>query len=358
MVNVINYQSSYGSWYKMKNIRDLSHYVKKITCCKRLQLIGLLFISLSASNSAFALRCADASNDSKELTDSIINIAVPQSAAEGTVIWRSENRTMTVRCWKEGYGNAEQIYAYMNPKKLAIGNGVSIGLVLNGQTMSTRVDRYEVPGVTAPRCNSADEPVCKRDYSMYFTASYYVYIAIAKPVPQGGNYTGADTLPVFQLDGVGGVNAFVGNNFNYILTGLSKIRFIPCEASVSVSPNNIDFGNLIANEGISVGSVAKSSDFKATVTKTCDTPFKLTALYSSPASKVDSSTLDLNNGVGLRVKNLQTSNYVQFGDVNEFADMTSTMSTEIPFLGELTWLSQKPTVGEFNTSITIDVYYN
>lgn len=345
----------------MKNIRDLCHYVKELKHFKKLQLISLLFISLSASNNAFALKCANDANDSASLTDTISSIAVPQTAASGTVIWRSENRTMTVRCWKEGGSGstpAEAIYAYMNPKNAAIGAGVSVGLVFNGQTMSTGVTRYLIPNAIVPSCWQSEQ-TCKYIYPLIFTASYYVYIAVAKPSPASGNYTGADTLSVFQLDGVGGVNATPNYNFNYMLSGLRNIRFIPCEANVSVYPNNIDFGAVVApTASTTLGSTVKSSNFKATITKSCDSPLKLTAVYSSSAPKIDENTLDLNNGLGLKVKDLNSNNYVKFGDVNDFADMTSSMSLDVPFSGELSWVSQNSTIGEFNTSMTIDVYYN
>ncbi len=73
----------------------------KINLCGAVfKLLFLLIVGLFTSSHAYALACKNASDGSAFLTDNIITATVPQTLPNGTVIWRSENRTMTVKCWK------------------------------------------------------------------------------------------------------------------------------------------------------------------------------------------------------------------------------------------------------------------
>lgn len=304
------------------------------------------------TSSAFALRCQSADNGSLGFSENIGSIAVPQSVPDGTVIWRSENRTMRVTCWKDHQGNAENVYLYPNPLRLPLGAGIEYGIILNGNTVD--MNAYQIPlPITIPVCNYSSE-VCKTSYPVNFTFDYNVFIK--KKGAATGNYSGFDIVTVFQLDGVGGLN--VEGNFTYSNSGLNSIRFMPCSANISVSPNVITFDSVNAYNAVIDAVAAPDKSFVATVVKDCSAPFKLTAQYTSPSSLAGTNGLNLGNGLKLSLKNTNTDQYVDFSNVAPFADMTSVMSVAVPFTTKLTYLSTSPTVGNYSTSITITVFYN
>ncbi|CNI11652.1 fimbrial protein [Yersinia aldovae] len=327
-----------------------------------IKLMPLLIIALLTSHSAYALVCKNADNGSAYLIENIGSIAVPQSLPDGTTIWRSENRTMRVQCWKERGQDgsteaaAENIYIYMDPGyRFYSSAGIDMGVTVNGITYPIAYGRYQLPGIVVPYCDK-DEATCRSTASVTFSMSYYVYVN-KQGTSRFGNYPN-DALTVFQIDGSGGLNSTPNSNFTYNLNGLSSIRFIQCDASVTVTPNNINFGDIVSPVNFNIGATAKTSNFKATVSKYCDSPFTVTAVYSSPAEKNSVDTLDLKNGLGLKVKNLNTNTYIQYGDVSSFADLTTNYTVDVPFQVELLWIKSNPTIGVFNTSITITVYYN
>ncbi|HGM5490614.1 TPA: hypothetical protein ACKP1B_002246 [Serratia fonticola] len=335
----------------------------KTQCAVVVKLFFILVVGLFTANNAYALACKNATDGSSYLNDALITATVPQTLPNGTVIWRSENRTMTIKCWKDQGTNgpteaaAENVYTYPNPSwGFAYGYGITVGIVANGQTIDINNYRTIIPGVVVPYCDQSSD-WCRDNASVTFTWNYYVYISKVGELI-GDHYEGDDFLTVFQIDGVGGLNTTPNSNFRYNIVGMDNIKFINCNAVVSVTPNNIDFGTIVAPKSVQVGQFAKSSNFKATVTKDCNSPFKLTAMYSSPAPKIGVDTLDMGNGLGVKVKNLSTNSYINYGDVNSFADLTTDNSVDVPFLAELSWIKNYANIGVFNSSITITVFYN
>ncbi|MGL5389661.1 MAG: fimbrial protein [Serratia sp. (in: enterobacteria)] len=342
----------------------INKLISKIIRCRLVfKLLGLLVIGLFTANNAYALACKNATDGNAYLTDNLTSASVPKSAPNGTVIWRSENRTMTVKCWKDQAGNggleaeAENVYTYLNPyASFQRGYGISIGIVANGQTIDMNNYRMIIPNVIVPYCNQGAD-WCRDNASVTFTWNYYVYIS--KVGDLFGDYYGADNyLPVFQIDGAGGLNTNPNSNFIYNISGMRNVRFINCNTTVSVTPSDINFGTIVVPENVQVGQLAKSSNFKATVTKDCSSPFKLTAIYSSPADKFGADTLDMRNGLGIKIKNIMTDSYIQYGDINSFADLSVNNSIDIPFAAELSWIKSVAALGVFNSSLTITVYYN
>ncbi|MGL5603161.1 MAG: fimbrial protein [Silvania sp.] len=316
------------------------------------KLIFIIGLSLLISNQALALRCQSADNGSLGFSENIGSIAVPQSVPDGTVIWRSENRTMRISCWKDRGGEAENVYLYPNPLRLPLATGIEYGIVLNGNTIDMNAYQVALP-ITIPVCNYSSE-VCKNSYPVVFTFSYNVFIK--KKGAATGYYSGFDAVNVFQLDGANGLN--VEGNFTYVNYGLNSIRFMPCSANISISPNVITFDTVNAFNAAINEVAAPEKTFTATVTKDCTAPFKLTAQYTSPSPLSDTTGLNLGNGLKLSLKNVNTSQYVDFSNVTPFADMTSVMSATVPFTTRLTYLSTSPTVGDYSTSVTITVFYN
>lgn len=316
------------------------------------KLLLLVGFSLIMANPAFALRCQSADNGTYSDIEPIGSIAVPQSVPDGTVIWRSENRTMDITCWKDQGGPAENVYLYPNPARVTLGPGLQYGIVLNGNTVDMTQYQIALP-IVIPACTYGSD-TCKSTYPVNFSFSYNVFII--KKGTVSGNYSGSDSFGVFQLDGINGLN--VDGSFRYSNTGLTSIRFIPCAASVTITPNNIVFDTVTAYGAVVGQAAAPAKDFSATVTKDCSAPFTLTAQYTSPSPLIGTNGLDMGNGLKLAVMNNTSGQFVDFTNTTPFADMTSAMSVTVPFTTNLTYLNTTPTTGNYSTSMTITVYYN
>lgn len=322
-----------------------------------LRMLFLLCLSLFTMENAYALKCMNANDQTFAFVENIGSVAVPVTAPDGTLIWRSENRTMNVTCWKDFGGSAEVPYAYFNPASASLGPGIRVGMNFNGTDVPDifSAAKLAVPGVTIPTCINT-QPWCKANSSTTFTISYYIYIK-KLGTPSGSNYAGPNTLDVFQLDGSGGLNVTPNSNYRYSTTNMQGIRFIACEAALSVSPSLIDFGTVGATSA-SANTVAASSNFNVNITKSCNDPVRLTATYSSPTSRLDANTLGVLNGVGVKIKNLTTGNYIQYSNVEDLADLTSVNSASVPYLAQMVWQNSSPALGAFSTTLTITAYYN
>lgn len=317
----------------------------------------LISLSLLTMENAYALKCVNSADQSTKFVENIGSVALPVTAPDGTLIWRSENRTMSVTCWKDQGGVPESPYAYFNPAAASVGPGIRVGMNFMGIDIPDVINapRIIVPGVTLDRC---DSPVsfCQNYKSVTFTISYYIYIN-KQGTPSGSYYSGPGTLAVFQLDGSGGLNVVPDSNYRYSTTNMQGIRFLACEANLAVSPNQVDFGTVAATSA-AAGVVAAERNFTINISKSCNDPVKLTTTYSSPSNKLDTNTLDVATGVGLKIKNLNTGNYIQYSDVEDLADLTSTNTASIPYLAQMVWENTTPALGQFNTAVTITAYYN
>lgn len=343
------------------------NYITKVKLNNQLQillkLVAVLFISFFAATNAYALKCAQSGTGSTSFTENIGSIKVPQNMADGTVIWRSENRTMSVQCWKDRGLNggpdaqAENAFYYINPDNESLGNGIALGIIANGADYDfASGPRVQVPNVTVPYYNQS-ESNCKASSSVTFTINYSLYIKKKGTPGVGPYFFYRMSLGVFQIDGSGGLNTTAGGNFKYYVSGLNSIYFIGCNASISVRPSTINFGNIVTPTPGSTGPAA-NANFVVNAMRSCDSPFVLTALYASAADKSDNSTLNLGNGLAMKVKNVTANRYIQYAGVESFADLTSSNSVDTPFTAELSWNGATPTQGAFSTAITITVFYN
>ncbi|CAI1708496.1 hypothetical protein [Serratia fonticola] len=335
---------------KIRFFFNIIYRMVKVNIKKLLFVVGL---SLLMSHQALALRCVNADDGATFFSENIGSIAVPQSVPDGTEIWRSENRTMRVTCWKDQGGAAENVYLYPNPYYQRLGPGIDYGIILNGNPIDMSQTKTMLPNLI-PQCPLGTESGCKASYSVNFTFNYTVLIKKKGTVT--GTYTGQDLRGVFQLDGVNGLNPT--QNFVYTNTGLSNIRFIPCSANISISPNNIVFDTVAPFDAVAGKPAAADKNFTATVTKDCSAPFALTAQYATSTPLLDNNNLNLGNGLKLGLVNNNTGQAVDFSNVTPFADMTSVMSVTVPFTTKLTYLNASPTLGNYSAAITITVYYN
>ncbi|MBK4435770.1 fimbrial protein, partial [Enterobacter hormaechei] len=77
---------------------------------------------------------------------------------------------------------------------------------------------------------------------------YQVYIiSTGRRVTGEGKIDDNLKLSLFQVDGQGGLrNGTAGANYNLFITGLNRIRTMACVPTVSISPSEINFGDIPA----------------------------------------------------------------------------------------------------------------
>ncbi|HHA1933919.1 TPA: fimbrial protein [Enterobacter ludwigii] len=324
--------------------------------------ILLVCVFLLLSQNALAMKCVNANNGQTVFTDTLAQAAVPSSAPDGTLVWRSATQNLTIQCWEDwggAYSQTQPVYVYINPADATIGAGIVLGMVLNGHEfpdVSNMNDKWKIPGVTVPKCSNSDSNYCKANYSTTFTLSYYITVKTNNS-PPSGHYTGNNTFDFFQLDGSNGLNTTM--NYRYRLTGLQNIRFIGCSAEVNVQPSVIDFGSIPIPSSVTADTLIKSKNFNINVSRSCNDPFALTALFTS-TSTVENDKVKFND-MYLKLYDLTRNAFIDFSNLNDlidFADLTDVLEVNLPFRADLYWQGTTPTAGDYTPAITVTVFYN
>jgi type 1 fimbria pilin len=183
------------------------------------------------------------------------NIYVNSTMADGTVLWRSDEITYSVACLGTDKPS-ETIYFWMNPKRAAAIQGVKVGIIYKGTLATTTASSLSTGYITT-------------GYRANFSLTYSVVLVKSGTMPTSGsvnlNYS------VFQLDGVGGINANGGTNLNQYVTGTvnysggGTCSLASGDVSKSVSLQQIKPADLP-----SIGSAAGKKTFTLTVTN-CST---------------------------------------------------------------------------------------
>ncbi|HCB2207741.1 TPA: hypothetical protein MYR09_002787 [Citrobacter farmeri] len=327
---------------------------------QRLLGISCLLIFIFFSTKSMAMLCRNNVDNSALFQETLSKAAVPVSEPDGSLVWRSKIQKLTVRCWDDSWSYQTQgVYAYFNPDNAAIGDGVELGININGvaiNDLSKAGQRLQIPGVIVPACNT-ESSWCQENAYVIFDLSYYISIR-KRGNKSSGNYTGSDTLDFFQLDGSGGLN-MGQQNYRYRLSGLQNIRFIGCGATVDVHPTVIDFGAIPIPAVTPAGTLIKSQDFSIDVSRSCNDPFKLTALYTT-TSTVNGQQIEFNN-MYLKLKEKLHDYYVDFSDLfdlTDFADLSDLKKVTVPFSAELYWDGTQPTAGNYSVTVTVAIFYN
>jgi hypothetical protein len=311
------------------------------------------------SKSGFALMCTNSDNGSVLFAETLTSAAVPVSEPDGTLVWRSTLKLLNISCiedWPDKYSKEQSVYAYFNPNNAAVGDGVNIGININGTDfpdIKSVGSKWLLPGVTVPACKS------KPCNAVNFSLSYYVTIRKSGN-KSSGNYSGSDTIDFFQLDGSGGMNSTPNSNYRYRLSGLQNIRFLSCSASLNVIPSVIDFGLVVIPTSPTADSMIKTKEFSINVSRSCTDPFKLTAVYTTSGTP-DNDKVKFND-MYLKLFDATRNKYVSFNgsleDLIDFADLTDNLQITLPYKAELYWQGTKPTAGEYSTTVTVSVFYN
>lgn len=321
------------------------------------KFILFLLVSIGASFSAQALECHlnNASGPTQDYQP-IGPLKIPATLPVGSRLWTSPPVSINAFCW--GYPNmpnGEYVYFYpsifINQPRMP--SGIGIGLIFQGVDLGVvlmehgaKTDDYVYVGATDPR-NKA------------YQFNFQVYLKKTGDIAVGP--VDIDSIVAFQLDGELGINILIGNNYQYILTGLSQIEIIPCSASVEINPpSGVDFGEV---QGWSAGDgkiTEKSFNIVATKNASCDSGFLLNANFElkvdGKSSLVDATGINIGNGATLRIKDNTNPKDIKFNQVDSFADMTNQSVISKNYTASL-WANGDAVEGPFSTTLILHVNY-
>ncbi|EFE23816.1 hypothetical protein EDWATA_01144 [Edwardsiella tarda ATCC 23685] len=351
-----------------------------ITVRRFLLLALVIFMGLSFSRQASALSCREGSyawsrypiGDITQLID--IGQPIILSASDfsaGNLIWRSRNFTATLTCWDNwNTGRGEHAYIYWNPRS-AFGNlhrSLAIGVSINGidyDNVNLRQSGNRPSGPDLGEGTSTDSWGYARPRTL--TVSYSVYIKATGLPPPPGDFPALGLPSLFQVDGVGGLDARPNGNFNAYISGLDKIRVIHCNPQINVQTNggnSINFGTLSAAKA-RPGVIAAQQPFTITAKLLggqCGGQ-QLQASFSTLKPDVSDRTLilpDTAPGVGIFLSKasdpsqpipLQTN--VDFG--RKLHDKQHEVSEN--FVANLKWLTDRPKAGKFHATANVDITF-
>jgi len=304
---------------------------------------------------SFALACLVDGTDSASFYEALgTDLAVQADAPDGTIIWESEARSIPVRCIDNAGGGRENIYFYLNPINYFVGEGIRVGIRYKGIAITRASGKYNTGHHSHEGCTLSN---CNGWSSARFTLNFSVFIEKYGATPTTGQATSLTSYSVFQLDGVGGLNASPKYNLNYILTGLNKIRFVPCSPKLTVTPSTIDFGRLSSGGGQS-GQQITVSRFSLNLKRDCATPYTVNARFTPKTGSILSGLLvpENNSSVGISLLRAENNEKLAYNSWFKLTDMTGTTPARIDLLAQLFWRA-KPVIGPFDAAVVIDLFY-
>ena len=321
------------------------------------RILFLLVFSLTwLPATSFALMCkADDSGKSVTITEPIgVVLAVPADAPDGTIIWESPTRTINVICSDNLDVGQEGVYFYVNPAKVSVGTGIRVGIRYMGVPITLESGRYFTGHNTWEGCTWAN---CTGWREARFSLTFSVFVQKYGATPSTGQATTATSYRTFQLDGSGGLNNVKDSNLNYVLTGLSNVRFVPCSPQLTISPGTVDFGQVFAL-GAPVGGVAASKRVNLNLQRACTTPYTVNARFTPTAGTVVDGLLvpEKNDSIGISILRSETQEKLAFNDWFKLTDMSGSTPASIDLNTQLIW-RKKPVAGPFNAAVLVDMYY-
>ncbi|CAJ0785583.1 hypothetical protein LMG19083_01319 [Ralstonia psammae] len=324
----------------------------KMSISRVLSLLVMLLAWLPATS--FAVSCW-AANSNAIITEALgTELAVPADAPDGTIIWESKPRIVNVLCADDQAWGAETIYFYLNPLNVDVGTGIRVGIRYQGTTITQSSGKVSTGHHSHEGCTWLD---CHGWNRARFSLMFSVFVEKYGPTPASGQATTRTTYNVFQLDGVWKLNIPATNNLNYVLTGLDKVRFVPCSPQLTVTPGTVDFGEVYGLRA-TVGSVAASKSVNLNLQRACTTPYTVNARFTPTAGTVVNGLLvpQKNDSVGISILRSGTQEKLAFNDWFKLTDMSGSTPASINLDAQLVWRKQ-PVVGPFNGAVAVELYY-
>lgn len=319
------------------------------------QWCPLLLMTLALPTTAMAMTCTtQGAGDTEIRADLSSTVAIPATLPDGTAVWRSERLNVAVECFKDAAGAAEDVFLYLNPANVQIGQGIRAGLTLNG------VDYLQTSGrvptqQTAPACTDAASGCPKVTFNLPFS----VFIQKYGPTPPSGVASDVHDYRMFQIDGRDGPDQAADSNLNYVINNLDGLRFVACDAELRVMPETVDFGE-VSIQNVRVGEVATFQRFALATSRICDSPFSLNARLTPLSGTLSGDVLvPINNtGVGIRIVNARSNSPVPFNQPFHLSDLLGdNYSVTADFNAELVWQTPSPQPGPFSAEVLVDLFY-
>jgi len=280
-------------------------------------------------------------------------VAIPATLPDGTAVWRSERLSVAVECAKEEVGGPEDVFLYLNPENIQIGQGIRAGLTLDGVDFLQTSGRIPTQQ-TAPACKDASTSCPAVSFNLPFS----VFIEKYGPTPPSGVASDVLDFRMFQIDGTNGPNPVPDRNLNYVINNLTGLRFVACDAELAFLPPTVEFGEVPINN-VRVGEVATFARFALATSRTCDSPFSLNARFIPVSGTLWGDTLVPvdNNSVGIRITKAQGTP-VRYNELFHLSDLLGgNYSVTADFKAELIWLKPAPQAGPFSAEVMVDLFY-
>ncbi|MNJ41352.1 hypothetical protein D3C77_362720 [compost metagenome] len=317
-------------------------------------LLTLLLVLAASPATSFALICRENGSGEVLLTQDLgTALAVAADVPDGTIIWESEPHSIKIRCADNLNKGPEKIYFFLNPGIVSVGKGIRVGIRYGSKAYSHNGGVYT--GFTsAAGCKFSCVGWDKAIFDLNFT----VFIEKYGVTPESGQATQLSNYRVFQLVGAGLTSADPVN-FNFAISGLDKIRFVPCSPDLSVFPNVVNFSKIRPGKA-QIGNVASSGNFSLRVQKKCDTPYTVNARFSTTAGGgtiVDNLLVPQNNkSVGISLFRQGTDERVPFATWFPLTELAGREQSVDDFRADLIWRTD-PVPGSFDASLVIDMFY-
>lgn len=326
----------------------------------QLLFLGLL---LALSQKSLALTCLKNATDVSDQISMDTTVAVPIVLPKDTILWRSPNYSVNISCWANQFWNAEEeIYFYLSPKDPGlsmIGPDLEVGLNLDGKDIRcTQVDRCRIklPYKTLPCRSNAPGgcPHLKTNFTLHY--NFFISKRSLPGTSKEGPIAGHDSYVIFQLDGIGGP---IADNFRMVLNGLNQLRYVACSSTLSISPKTLDFSLLQALQA-ATNQTIKEKPFQITASKNCNSAYGLGALLrpvNSSSTVGDTLVPGDNKSVGITVLRQEDRSIVPFNKEFQLVEHSKDQVVVKNFLAQLKWMTNAPTLGRFNATAAIDIYY-
>lgn len=298
-----------------------------------LPLAGLLLASFHAS----AFDCVESGTNvvDKPPID-IGELAIPANVPDKTKVWESNPITVTAFCDNNTKSNfKDYVTFYFNPKSKSLGQGLKLGVTYEGKDLEQDGQALQVPNGGPVYKKGSGTPTSKT-----VTVTFRLYIRTDGTPPASGHYQGADEFVVFQLDGSSGINFRPdAKNLKYSLSGLTGARFLSCGAQIKLYPENqnLDFGDIDRTELSSGNVLSKSFTVKAVKEGGCLEDFSLTSQFATTETLLDSTNINLNNGVKLGFldqdnKAVEFNKYTNFGSMKGITKISKNYTANISMI--------------------------
>ncbi len=318
----------------------------------------MILLSLLLPATGMAMTCkTQGSGEVVIRADLDSSVAIPASLPDGSVVWRSERLNIPVECARDQPGGAEEVFLYLNPENLQIGQGIRAGLTLNGVDYLQSNGRIPTQQLL-PACSDAVQGI-KACPTASFNLPFAVFIQKYGPTPPSGVASDLLDYRMFQLDSGDGMNPVPDSNLNYVINNLTGLRFIACDAELRVMPETVDFGS-VAIKDVRVGEVAAFQRFALATSRICDSPFSLNARFTPVSGTLSGDVLvPVNNdSIGIRITDAITNIPIPYNEPFHATDLPQgSYSATADFNAEVVWQTPSPKPGPFSAEVMVDLFY-